>query len=109
VVGIDGSTEAERALAIALALEARFAIPLRIIMAVREKADARRRRRERVLRIDEIDEPPVEALRKASVGSDLLIVGSRGLQGARALGSVSEWIAHRAACSVLVVRWPEKR
>jgi nucleotide-binding universal stress UspA family protein len=109
VVGIDGSTEAERALAIALALEARFAIPLRIIMAVREKADARRRRRERVLRIDEIDEPPVEALRKASVGSDLLIVGSRGLQGARALGSVSERIAHRAACSVLVVRGPKKR
>jgi len=45
VVGIDGSDEAERALAIALALEARFAIPLRIVMAVREKADARRRRR----------------------------------------------------------------
>jgi nucleotide-binding universal stress UspA family protein len=109
VVGIDGSAEAERALAIALALEARFAIPLRIVMAVREKADARRRRRERALRIEEIDEPPVEALREASADSDLLIVGSRGLAGVRALGSVSERIAHRAACSVLVVRGPKLR
>lgn len=34
----------------------------------------------------------------------LLAVGSRGLSGARALGSVSERVAHRAACSVLVAR-----
>ena len=30
--------------------------------------------------------------------------GSRGLHGVKALGSVSERVAHRAACSVLVVR-----
>ena len=34
----------------------------------------------------------------------LLAVGSRGLSGARALGSVSERVAHRAPCSVLVAR-----
>jgi nucleotide-binding universal stress UspA family protein len=32
------------------------------------------------------------------------VVGSRGLQGMRSLGSVSERVAHEARCSVLVVR-----
>jgi len=34
----------------------------------------------------------------------LVVVGSRGLTGVRALGSVSERVAHRAASSVLVAR-----
>jgi nucleotide-binding universal stress UspA family protein len=34
----------------------------------------------------------------------LVAVGSRGLTGVRALGSVSERVAHRAPCSVLVAR-----
>ena len=34
----------------------------------------------------------------------LVVVGSRGLTGVRALGSVSERVAHRAPCSVLVAR-----
>ena len=34
----------------------------------------------------------------------LIIVGSRGLTGVRSLGSVSERVAHRAPCSVLVAR-----
>ena len=34
----------------------------------------------------------------------LVVVGSRGLTGVRALGSVSERVAHRARCSVLVAR-----
>jgi nucleotide-binding universal stress UspA family protein len=34
----------------------------------------------------------------------LLVLGSRQLRGARALGSVSERVAHDAPCSVLVVR-----
>lgn len=47
---------------------------------------------------------PVDALVDASREADLLIVGSRGLHGLAALGSVSERVAHRAECSVLVVR-----
>ena len=49
---------------------------------------------------------PVEALveRVSEANADLLVVGSRGLHGVAALGSVSERIAHRASCSVLVVR-----
>jgi nucleotide-binding universal stress UspA family protein len=107
VVGIDGSTEAEHALAIALALEARFSIPLRIVTAIGESSDAPRPRRRRSLRVEEIDGAPVEALQEASSDADLLIVGSRGLHGLRALGSVSERVAHCALCSVLVVRGSE--
>jgi nucleotide-binding universal stress UspA family protein len=40
----------------------------------------------------------------ASEKVTLIAVGSRGLTGARALGSVSERVAHRAPCSVLVAR-----
>src|ERR671912_753111 len=49
---------------------------------------------------------PVEALVDLSEEADLLVVGSRGLHGPAALGSVSERVAHRAASSVLVVRPP---
>jgi nucleotide-binding universal stress UspA family protein len=40
------------------------------------------------------------------IGADLIVVGSRGLTGIKALGSVSERVVHRASCSVLVVRPP---
>jgi nucleotide-binding universal stress UspA family protein len=40
------------------------------------------------------------------IGASLIVVGSRGLTGLKALGSVSERVAHRAPCSVLVVRRP---
>jgi nucleotide-binding universal stress UspA family protein len=40
------------------------------------------------------------------VRATLIVVGSRGLTGLKALGSVSEQVAHRASCSVLVVRRP---
>jgi nucleotide-binding universal stress UspA family protein len=46
----------------------------------------------------------VEALVEAASRADLTVVGSRGASGLRALGSVSERVAHRAASSVLVVR-----
>jgi nucleotide-binding universal stress UspA family protein len=49
----------------------------------------------------EVETYPVQAL--AEVDADIIVVGSRGLRGLRALGSVSERVAHRAECSVLVV------
>jgi nucleotide-binding universal stress UspA family protein len=49
-------------------------------------------------------ETPVEALVDASANADLLVVGSRGLRRLAVLGSVSRRIAHRAHCSVLIVR-----
>jgi nucleotide-binding universal stress UspA family protein len=47
---------------------------------------------------------PVEALVDAGRGCDLLVVGSRGLHGPAALGSVAERVAHEAPCPVLIVR-----
>jgi nucleotide-binding universal stress UspA family protein len=49
---------------------------------------------------------PVEALTKASTGSDLLVVGShgRGALGSLLLGSVSRGVLHHAYCAVAVVR-----
>jgi nucleotide-binding universal stress UspA family protein len=47
---------------------------------------------------------PVGALLDQSIHADLVILGSRGLHGLSALGSVSERVAHRAPCSVLVMR-----
>jgi nucleotide-binding universal stress UspA family protein len=49
---------------------------------------------------------PVETLLERSAGADLLVLGSRGVRGLRTLGSVSEPVAHRARCSVLVVHDP---
>lgn len=48
----------------------------------------------------------VDALLAASAEADLVVVGSRGLHGLRALGSVSERVAHTAHCSTLLVRPP---
>jgi nucleotide-binding universal stress UspA family protein len=46
---------------------------------------------------------PVVALVERSRTVDLVVVGSRGIHGLRALGSVSERIAHQAHCTALVV------
>lgn len=50
------------------------------------------------------DARPVDALLEAAQHADLLVLGSRGLRGLRALGSVSERVAHQAPCSLLVLR-----
>ncbi|HEX3947166.1 MAG TPA: universal stress protein [Acidimicrobiales bacterium] len=40
-----------------------------------------------------------------AVGADLIVVGNRGLQGARRLpDSIPETVAHRAPCHVLIVK-----
>lgn len=50
-------------------------------------------------------DPIVDAA--AELGATLLVLGSRGLSGVRALASVSERVGAGAPCSVLVVRRPE--
>jgi nucleotide-binding universal stress UspA family protein len=42
----------------------------------------------------------------AELGTGLVVIGSRGLGGVKALGSVSERVAQRAPCSVLAARPP---
>ena len=104
VCGIDGSLESDLALAAARQLARRFDAPLRVLAAVRGKeVDIPRVHLRAALR-ELVDEHPVHALVEASRGADIVVVGSRGLHGLAALGSVSERVAHQAACSVLVVR-----
>jgi nucleotide-binding universal stress UspA family protein len=83
VVGVDGSKQAATADAVAHDLAERFNVRLE--------------RHENVSH-------PVSTLVHAAMEADLLVVGSRGLHGIKALGSVSERVAHEARCSVLVVR-----
>ena len=51
-----------------------------------------------------LDGLPVMA---AGTKASLIVLGSRGLAGPRALASVSERVAHRVHCSVLVLRTPQ--
>jgi nucleotide-binding universal stress UspA family protein len=105
VVGLDGSAHAAAAHAAAAELATRFGATLTPVAAAGGDADTDALRRDFPdLRV--ADGKPVDALLAAAAGADLLVVGSRGRHGVRALGSVSERVAHRAACSVLVVRGP---
>jgi nucleotide-binding universal stress UspA family protein len=83
VVGTDDSPEAGTAEAVARRLSERFGAKLARYENARN---------------------PVSTLVEAAIEADLLVVGSRGLHGLKALGSVSERVAHEAKCSVLVVR-----
>lgn len=103
VVGVDGSVHSAHALSVARELADRVGSSLQVLAAtggkpIREDAVAKLSALERDPRA------PVEALVAASGKADLVVIGSRGLHGIRALGSVSERVAHRARCSVLVVR-----
>jgi nucleotide-binding universal stress UspA family protein len=51
-----------------------------------------------------IERLPDDGLVEEAERADLLLVGSRGLTGLRALGSTSERVAHQASSSVLLVR-----
>ncbi len=104
VVGVDGSQESIFAEAVASELGERFASELKTLAGLGgKKVDADLIRD---LHPDaELDSrSPVDCLVEASSDADLVVVGSRGLHGLAALGSVSERVAHRARSSVLVIR-----
>jgi nucleotide-binding universal stress UspA family protein len=105
VAGVDGSPQSEAAAAVGRYLAERFAAPLTLVTALGGKGVDCERAAD--LGAAAVDGHPVAALVAASHDADLLVVGSRGLHGLRALGSVSERVAHQANCSVLVVRKSE--
>ncbi|HEU6446402.1 MAG TPA: universal stress protein [Gaiellaceae bacterium] len=104
VVGVDGSPASVRAVEVARSVCDRFGSRLTLVVALggklREATAVIRAYPDAVVE----DRAPVDALVSASRSADLVVVGSRGLHGLRALGSVSERVAHRAHASVLVVR-----
>ena len=104
VAGVDGSAESMLAAAVALELRDRFGASLTALVATGGKPVDVDRLAESGLELEWEERKPAEALAAASQDVDLLVVGTRGLHGLRALGSVSERVAHRARCSVLVVR-----
>jgi nucleotide-binding universal stress UspA family protein len=107
VVGVDGSVESAAAVAVGRVLADRFQVDAQLL-AVRNGKGFDQAAVDAIA--DDVrfeDGRPVEMLVGTAREDDLLIVGSRGLHGVRALGSVSERVAHKAHCSVLVVRPPK--
>ena len=104
LVGVDGSTGSAAAFAAASTLAERHGAAVRPVVATRQPFVDLAAARSIATGLEEHDETVVHALHVLSEDADLLVVGSRGLRGIHALGSVSERIAHEARCSVLVVR-----
>ena len=103
VVGIDGSTESAAAFSAARSLAERLGASFRTLASSRDDFD--REAAEAIT--NDLEEQPGRAVAElvaASASADLVVVGSRGLRGLRALGSVSERVANQARSSVLVVR-----
>ena len=86
VAATDGSAPALAALAVADEIRSRLGVDVEIV------SDAQH---------------PARNLVERSGEADLVVLGSRGLHGLRALGSVSERVAHHSKCSVLVVHGAE--
>jgi nucleotide-binding universal stress UspA family protein len=108
VVGYDGSEQADEAVRVAAGVAGRTQAPLEAVCARGGKdvdLEALQARLTEIapgtgLTVE--DKEPVAALVDAD--ADLVVVGHRGLHGMKALGSVSERVAHKANSSVLVVR-----
>jgi nucleotide-binding universal stress UspA family protein len=104
VVGLDGSPESAAAFRVAQQLATRFGGGVRPIVAYGGIEADLKAVAHLVEQWEGMPDNPVFALVGASTDADLLVVGSRGLHGVRALGSVSERVAHQARCSTLIVR-----
>ncbi|HEU6444573.1 MAG TPA: universal stress protein [Gaiellaceae bacterium] len=104
VVGVDGSAHSAAAYAAASELAERTGAELWPVVAHGGKPVDRDAVAALVSRRQGVPGHPVKALVASSADADLLVVGSRGLHGLKALGSVSERVAHEAQCSTLIVR-----
>lgn len=105
VLADDGSASTERARRVAGAIAERFDTPFRRVACTGGRPDLDAARAlPGALEIVEGD--PHRELVDISGETDLIVVGSTGRRGLRALGSVSERLAHKAHCSVLIVPNP---
>jgi nucleotide-binding universal stress UspA family protein len=104
VVGVDGSPDSDLALGVGRALADRFDADVRAVTATQDVHIDLDAARKLAPRLEEHDGRALQVLTAAAETSDLVVVGSRGLRGVRALGSLSERLAHDAGQPVLVVR-----
>jgi nucleotide-binding universal stress UspA family protein len=103
VVGVDGSVDSADAFAVARQVAGRFDASLHAIASIKDQLD-QEAAEEIAPELEVVPGGAVEILTAASESVDLIVVGSRGLHGLKALGSVSERVAYQASTSVLVVR-----
>jgi nucleotide-binding universal stress UspA family protein len=103
VAGVDGSLDSAAAFTVARSLATRFGGSVRAVASAKDQLD-REAARAIAPELEEHGAPAVDVLVAAAEPADLVVVGSRGLHGLKALGSVSERVAHQAHSSVLVVR-----
>lgn len=104
-VGVDGSAGSARAYAAAQALAERHGADLTVVTAEGGKlVDIAAVSLVAGDGVHVTQGDPVDVLAAAAAEADLLVLGSRGLHGVRAIGSVAERVAHRARCSTLIVR-----
>jgi nucleotide-binding universal stress UspA family protein len=105
VVGLDSSSFAEAALSAADELAGRLGASAEVVSATGGKPIERHAAwADRVESWDPAH--PVHALVERSRDADPVVVGSRGVHGIRAIGSVSERVAHQPHCTALVVHEP---
>jgi nucleotide-binding universal stress UspA family protein len=103
VVGIDGSDGSGAAFTVARSLAERFGATMLAVGSSGDQFD--RDAAQGITReLEEQRGSAVDVLTAASDSADLVVVGSRGLHGLKALGSVSERVANQSRSSVLVVR-----
>ena len=109
LVGFDASPGAHQALATSLALASRLHARVQAVLALDDLEVPEETVQASftavapaALTLESTAQSATDAL--LGRAADLIVVGSRGLGGIRALGSVSERVGHRARCSVLVVR-----
>jgi len=134
VVGTDGSQTAKRAVAMAADLARQTGGHLHLVNGYRDPADpggtatvyqstrSRWHEASEAVLDEALDDPALEGLSvdrhsvvggptdalvtvAEGIGADLIVVGNRGLQGARRMpDSIPETVAHRAPCHVLIVK-----
>jgi len=128
VVGVDGSEASTAALDWAADTAAAYRVQLTIVFArpdvegdvVEAEQDeqvldgsasaVRQRQPDLVVRALRYPDPPVQTLLSASAGADMLVLGSRGLEGFRGLlmGSTAMQVVPWAHCPVVVVHPPRE-
>jgi nucleotide-binding universal stress UspA family protein len=107
VVGTDGSDTAKEAVRQATELAKAVNAQLNVVSAYEPVPEGR-------LRLERQDVPPDlewsinprEDVESTLSGADLIVVGNKGMTGAKRflLGSVPNKVSHHAPCSVLIIR-----